>query len=294
MRQNKLYDNIPIIMVTAIGDNETFKESFNAGADDFVPKPINDVVLISRLTSQLEKHHMYQTLLEQSRFSAMDEVISMLAHQWRQPLGVINALTNNIRTKMELDSFKKSDITESFDKIESNLEQLSKMINDFKNSFSSIQTKECTSLVLTIDEVLELHQDKIANLHIKVNKKVEAIDSFLLAKQAIIQALAHLLKNCFDSFERCKVENPTIEISLKKVNNKVLLAMSDNGEGISEVNLPFIFEPYFTTKTERNGKGLGLYSAKQLVENQLMGELTLNSHNQKTAAEITITLDNLC
>lgn len=294
IRQNRRYDAIPIIMVTAIDDNETFKESFHVGADDFIPKPINDVVLMSRLKSQLEKNQMHQTLIEQSRFSAMDEVISMLAHQWRQPLGVVNAIANNVRTQIELGGIDKKNIFNAFDKIEKNLDELSRMINDFKNSFTSKQKKECTNLSHTISEVLKLHETTIKKLHIDVTTDININTNYTLPKQAVIQVLAHIIKNCFDSFKRSKVDKPAIHIALHKIQGKAALTITDNGEGISEANLPFIFEPYFSTKDEKNGKGLGLYFAKQLAEKQLLGDLLVNSENNKTKATVIISLDQSC
>ncbi len=294
IRQNRHYDAIPIIMVTAVDDNETFKESFQVGADDFIPKPINDVVLISRLKSQLEKYQMHQTLIEQSRFSAMDEVISMLAHQWRQPLGVINAIANNVRTKIELGGLNKEDVFEAFNNIEVNLEELSKLINDFQKSFSSQQKKECTNLAQTIHEVLKLHESTIKKLGIQIKTDISISESYILPKQAVVQVLAHIIKNSFDSFSRFDVEHPTINITLTMTEGYAVLAISDNGNGISEADFPFIFEPYFSTKEEKNGKGLGLYFAKQIAEKQLLGALTVTSDSRNTTATVTISLDQLC
>lgn len=294
LKNNPKYSNIPLIMVTATDDNETFKESFAVGADDFIPKPINDVVLLSRLRSQLDRYQMYKTLVEQSRFSAMDEVISMLAHQWRQPLSVINAITNTLRTKIELDAIKPSELEVGFDKIEMNTDELSEMINTFKNSFSSSQEDTCTDIPYTLDEVCELHKIKIKELGITVNKEIQTITPVLLARHSLIQSIAHLLKNCFDSFERDPIDKPTITLSLKEENGKARIIIEDNGAGISKENMPHIYEPYFSTKIEKNGKGLGLYFAKQLATVQLNGSLHIVSKPGKTQASITITMGSLC
>ena len=294
IRDNRRYDTIPIIMVTAVDDNKTFKESFEVGADDFVPKPINDVILLSRLRSQLEKHQMHKTLIEQSRFSAMDEVISMLAHQWRQPLSVINAITNTVRTKIQLESISSSEVEKAFNKIEANTDELSQMINSFKTSFTSSHSKSCTDISYTINEVCELHKVRIGELHINVVKDIDKIPSSILARQALIQVTAHLLKNCFDSFQRQQVESPTIYLSLKQRGENVLLTIEDNGQGISEKDMPFIYEPYFSTKIEKNGKGLGLYFAKQLASKQLLGSLQISSQSGKTEAIVTIKMGELC
>lgn len=294
IRENRHYDTIPIIMVTAVDDNDTFKESFEVGADDFVPKPINDVILLSRLRSQLEKHQMHKTLIEQSRFSAMDEVISMLAHQWRQPLSVINAITNTVRTKMQLESINSSEIEKAFNKIETNTEELSQMINSFKTSFTSSHSKSCTDISYTINEVCELNKDQITRLNINVVKDIDNIASSILARQSLIQVTAHLLKNCFDSFKRYEVEKPTIYLSLKERGDNAILTIEDNGHGISEEDMPYIFEPYFSTKIEKNGKGLGLYFAKQLAIKQLAGSLQITSVPEKTQVTVTIKIGDLC
>ena len=294
IRENKSYDTIPIIMVTAVDDNDTFKESFEVGADDFVPKPINDVVLLSRLRSQLEKHQMHKTLIEQSRFSAMDEIISMLAHQWRQPLSIINTITNTVRTKIMLQGIQPTDLENYFNKIEANTEALSQMINSFKTSFSASHSVSCTDISYTINEVCELNKKSIDDLGIKMVLEIDSLDSMMLAKQSLIQVISHLLKNCFDSFSRTSVDNPTIEISLKKNAETMTLTINDNGEGISENDMKHIYEPYFSTKREKNGKGLGLYFAKQLAIKQLDGSLVIHSKPGETLAVVSIKSGDLC
>lgn len=294
IRENPDYDTVPIIMVTAVDDNSTFRESFNAGADDFVPKPVNDVILLSRLKSQLEKQQIHKTLVEQSRFSAMDEVISMLAHQWRQPLSIINAIANTVRTKVQIGSIKGSEITAAFDKIENNTEELSEMINSFKTSFSSLESKSCTDIATTIHEVCKLHQEKIRGLQIELIQDINGFSPCMLIRQSLIQVTAHLLQNCFDSFERFEIKRPMIYIKLKEQKERLVLTISDNGNGIKEEDKPYIFEPYFSTKMEKNGKGLGLYFAKQLATKQLEGSLEITSELGATQAKVTIKKGELC
>ncbi len=294
IRSQSIYDTIPIIMVTANDDNETFRKSFKVGANDFISKPINDVVLLSRLASQLEKQQMHKTIISQSRFSAMGEVISMLAHQWRQPLGVINAISTNIRIKMELDIAKKTDIRHAFDDIEQNLDQLSLLITNFKSSFGSTQKNSCTDITNTIHDVLRLHKQHIQELDINLTTAIESVKPSNLAKQAIIQVLVHLLTNCFETFTQNSIENPSIHISLVSQDDFYKLIIKDNGAGISEKDLPFIFDPYFSAKSEKNGKGLGLYFAKQLTIQQLDGSLTITSNEEGVEASVLIKIGALC
>lgn len=294
IRDNPRYNNIPIIMVTAVDDDTTFKESFNAGADDFVPKPINDVVLVSRLKSQLEKHQMRKTLIEQSRFSAMDEIISMLAHQWRQPLSIINTISNTVRTKVQLGSLEETDIEVAFDKIENNTEALSRMIDSFKGSFSSSESKSCTNIATTINEVSILHEAQIKELNIELIQEITPLAPCMLRSQSLIQVMAHLLQNYFDSFECFHTIRPTIFIKLKEFNESIVLTITDNGNGIKDEDRPYIFEPYFSTKNEKNGKGLGLYFAKQLATKQLEGSLKISSQLGSTQAKVTIKKGDLC
>jgi two-component system, sensor histidine kinase and response regulator len=293
IRSNKAYDNIPIIMVTEKDDNQTFKESFNAGADDFIPKPINDVILLARLRSQLEKYHMQKSLVGQSRFSAMDEIISILAHQWRQPLGVINSISNTIRTKMELETATNKDYTESFDQIEHYLGELSTMINSFKTSFGSNESVACIDIEKTIKDVVDFNYETLNSANIKVNLDTTHQLSRKISKQALVQVLAHLIHNSIN-FAKPKEENPTITISLTQEGAKTTIIIEDNGTGIDEETLPFIFDPYFSTKLEKNGKGLGLYFARQLVSQQLKGTLNISSENQSTKAVIEIEKLELC
>lgn len=288
------YDQIPIIMVTANNDNDTFKKSFEAGADDFLSKPINDVKLIARLTSQLQRRQLQQTLVQQSRYSAMDEMVSMLAHQWRQPLSLINTLSNTIRTRIQLESITQDEIDKSLENIEDHIGSLSTMIDNFKDHFTATESSECTDIQELIQQVLSLRKEVITKLHIKVIVDIPQIAYVVLKRQALIQVLVNLLNNAIESLMQNPVNEPSITIKVEQNPSVTTLILTDNGQGISEADMPHIYEPYFSTKREKNGKGLGLYFSKQLANEQLQGNLEIFSSQGKTSCYVTIKNEKLC
>ncbi len=289
IRGQNQYDTIPIIMVTANDDNQTFSDCFQAGADDFLSKPINPIVLQVRLEAQLQKREIQKVLVEQSRFTAMDEMISMLAHQWRQPLTHINSVTNTIRTRLMLGDVPKEDLESSLEKVETYVTNLSDMISHFKDNFTSSETASCIDIKTLIQEIMIILEKPLLahNIHVTIHSDPN-LPKLRLKRQAVLQVLVNLITNAIDSFMRHSVADAQIHLWVHYSHTCLDIIIEDNGAGISQEDLPHIFEPYFSTKEEKNGKGLGLYFAKQLANEQLNGNLDIRSKTAKTKAHLSI------
>lgn len=291
LRAQSVYDDIPIIMVTANNDDETFIECFKTGANDFLSKPINPTILEVRLSAQLQKRQMQQSLIQQSRFSAMDEIISMLAHQWRQPLTHINSVASTIRTRLMLQEVPTEELEDALAKIETYVFNLSKSISNFQENFSTNDHPSCTDLQKLVNESRLTLEKLLTKNGITIKEHYDKnIPELLCNHRTLLQVFINLLTNAIESFERHPVENPTISLWFHYSHNLLDLIIEDNGQGIDEKDIPYIFEPYFTTKEEKNGRGLGLYFSRQLVVEQLNGTLELRSNASKTKAHIAIDL----
>jgi len=90
-----------------------------------------------------------------------------------------------------------------------------------------------------------------------------------------------------NAFEAMQPEGGKLTISTKQKNNSVVIKFADTGPGIPEEILNKLFKPFFTTKAE--GTGLGLFSCKQIIENELGGKIEIESKPGKGAV-ITIVL----
>jgi len=282
IRSNQKYDQIPIIMVTATDDDESLKRSFDLGAVDFVRKPVNQVELIARLNTILQSQEKDSFIMQHSRFDAMEEIIGMLAHQWRQPLSIINAIISTIQTQQELNALNKDQLNNSLDSIVNHTNELSAMITTFREFFKSDVAPTLSNPNEAICESLRLVQESIEHEHVAVHLDLGDLEPVFYVQNLLTQALTNVLINAKEAHLRKEVENPTIIIRSFKQKGKINVLIEDNAGGIAKDVIGYIFEPYFTTKTEKNGKGLGLYLAKTILTQQLNGNISVSSQDGKT------------
>ncbi len=285
---NPRYSHVPIVMVTATDDDETLKKSFELGAVDFVRKPVNQVELIARITTILESQEKDEFIIQHSRFDVMEEIIGMLAHQWRQPLSIISAIVGGLQTKKELAILSDEDLKNSLKNINNHTNQLSQMITTFREFFKTDDAPSLTSPNDAILEARELMKEDLQQNHIKLTLELADMEPVFYTQNLLIQVLTNLIVNSRESFERNQIRTAA-EITIRSFtqNNKINILVEDNAGGIEKGVIEHIFEPYYSTKDEKNGKGLGLYLAKSIVSRQLKGNISATSQNDKSKFLIT-------
>lgn len=282
IRSNQKYNQIPIVMVTATDDDDTLKKSFDLGAVDFIRKPVNKVELIARLTTTLQSQEKDSFILQHSRFDAMEEIIGMLAHQWRQPLSIINAIISTIQVQQELDILNKDELSSSLQEIVKHTGDLSSMITTFREFFKSDSTPKLANPNEAIYSSLKLVQESIEQEKIAIVLDLGDLQPVFYTQNLLTQVLTNVLTNAKEAHLRNKTHSPTITISTFKQNNKVKVLVEDNAGGIAKDTIDFVFEPYFSTKIEKNGKGLGLYLTKTILTQQLNGNISVTSQGDKS------------
>ncbi len=250
-----------------------------------------NTVLEQRVEEEIEKNRTQeQMMMQQTRMAQMGEMISMIAHQWRQPLAAISATTNtlilkNTSGKHEVDLFDNR-----LNRIADYSQHLSTTIDDFRNFFKKDKKREETTFEAVMENVLGIIQISLENKNIKVvtdfryNKRVKIYAGEL--KQVIL----NLIKNAEDAVLETRVKDPEIRLYTSEENGSIVLRVEDNGGGIDEAIMEKIFDPYFSTKEAKDGTGLGLYMSKIIVEEHCGG--TLSVKNSSSGAVFTIAMEN--
>ena len=260
------------IMVDDINQKQQDIESLNKNLLDQVKVEVEK-------SRQKDKH-----LIEQSRLAQMGEMISMIAHQWRQPLAAISATSGTLVVKARLNNIDKESVLELSKNISEYSHHLSSTINDFRDFFKSNKDKQNITYDSLIKDVLNIVEESIINKNITIVKNLTSKVVFDTYSNEIKQVILNLIKNAEDILIENKVENPTIIIDTK--DN--MLSISDNGGGVPNKIIGKIFDPYFTTKPNTDGTGLGLYMSKTIIEEHCDGKLSVL--NSKNGAVFTIIL----
>ena len=229
-------------------------------------------------------------LMRKSRLSQMSEVVSMIAHQWRQPL-------NNLSLVMQLliSQYKRGTLDDNaleYFKVNSQkqIDQMSNTIDDFRDFFKVENETSIFDLKETISNILEMIEPIFKNHHINIHFHYDQEERYSVDgyANALSQAIINIVNNAKDALNERDIKDKRIDIWLKKEEKRITIRIKDNAGGIDEDILGKIFDPYFSTKKERNGTGLGLYMSRTIIEEKMAGSIVVT--NQDNGAEFVIDL----
>ena len=244
--------------------------------------------LQEKVKEEEEKNRLTREMMQQqSRLAQMGEMISMIAHQWRQPLTAITATTTTLHLKARNNNLDPQNVVTLANRINELSQHLSATINDFRNFFKTNNHKQHTDFERILTSVLNIIESTLRSHHIELNiiKKGE-VSSLFTYENELKQVILNLIKNAEDALLDKDVSNPRITIEIEGSTCTV----KDNAGGIPEHILPKIFDPYFSTKIKKDGTGLGLYMSKIIVEDHCKGKLLVN--NDKEGAVFKIILNS--
>ena len=246
--------------------------------------------ITARKEMEKELHLKEEMMLAQSKQAAMGDMIAMIAHQWRQPLAVVGMNINNVKVSLELDGeVSNADLNKCANSVSKQILQLTKTIDDFRNFFKPEQLKENITIEDALDGSLDIIGTSLRNSNITLNIQNNSKSSLNINKSSLIQVLLSIIGNAKDVLLAKEPLEATINISLSETKEAVSISICDNGGGIPESIIDKIDQPYFTTKKELNGTGLGLYISRTIIKKHLGGTLTW--HNEEHGACFVITLN---
>jgi signal transduction histidine kinase len=230
-----------------------------------------------------------RALMQQSRLAQMGELLNMIAHQWRQTLAAISSTANSLILKTTLDKYDKDFFTLRLENIANYSQHLSATVDDFRNFFKSHKEKREITLEEVCEDSLSIIEASIESKNIQIKRIYNANKKLSTYPSELRQVVLNLLKNAEDVLVERKVQNPRITISTANYDkNRFELVIKDNAGGISKKILDKIYDPYFTTKDEKNGSGLGLYMSKIIIQEHCNG--TLKVSNDAEGAVFTVSL----
>jgi|GEM_PF-970410 len=229
-------------------------------------------------------------LMVQSRLAMMGELINMIAHQWRQPLNSLGGMVTNLKLGQALGRLTPEKLDRELNRMEELINYLSSTISDFRNFYKESKLKEPVLITKIVDDSLSIALLSLRERGIKVITRYECKREVEVYVNELKQVILNILKNGEDILITRKVKHPFIEISTYQKGTQCVIEIKDNGGGIKSEIIDKIFEPYFTTKEEKNGTGLGLYMSKIIVERHLRGSLTAENWNRGAIFKISLNL----
>ncbi|MDD2895130.1 MAG: PAS domain-containing sensor histidine kinase [Aliarcobacter sp.] len=218
----------------------------------------------------------------EKKFKSLNELIQNISHQWKQPLSTISIIASGIKLQKELNLYNESNLDEDMNKIVEITNYLSNIINNFDDiAFENLE--KSYSICQLMSEILHDMKKVLVKNNIKIITDYRVDDKIYIEKLKFSEAIRNILNNSIDAFRENNVTNRVIIIKTESIDNHLNLNIKDNAGGIDENILPKILEPYFTTKHQSQGTGLGLTNAyKTIVE---MHKYLLSFNNCETTFE---------
>ena len=310
LKENHYSKDVPVIFISAMDDIRDKVKAFNVGGIDYITKPFEPEEVLARISTHVslrslqtemfkqnvilkelmkKQQEQEQMMIEQSKMAAMGEMISAIAHQWRQPLNILALYIQDMNG-----AYEANEIDEKYvDKIVSNsmkqINFMSSTIDDFRNFFTPNKEKENFSIIEQLTKTIDLlrPQLKAHNIVIELDNDDCKVWGYPNEFQ---QVALNLINNAKDAIlenqQKNNELNGLITIEGKEDGSNYKISFCDNGGGIEQSILHKIFEPYFTTKFPKNGTGVGLYMVKEIIGRHYNGSVTVA--NKENGAEFTI------
>ena len=288
------------VMIDTLEESKKDLKHLALNLEKEVEKKTKELQLINKNLQKIvnekvtEVREKDKALVQQSKLAAMGEMIGAIAHQWRQPL---NSLAINLQMLEDIAEDGKCDEAFLEEFIEKNMQTIkfmSQTIDDFRNFFRTDKQAERFNTKEMIEKTINLQRAQLQNHNITIHTDLE--DGYVKGfKNEFMQVILNLISNAKDVLvEKMEQESSfkgEIYVQNKVKDGKVIIKVADNGGGIPQEIQERIFEPYFTTKEEGKGTGMGLYMVKGIID-KMDGEIEAYNQNDGAVFVIRLKEDN--
>jgi len=313
VRENNNTIDLPVIVLSGEATPDLIREALKKGANDYLSKPfvIEELILrvdlwieyyknkkeladktveLKKINENLKKmvqeevkknREKDKLLILQSRHAQMGELLSIISHEWMQPINAISSIASIIQLSIFQKDINEEFCEESAIKIKKYVGTLNEIMNNFKNFFKPHTRTTVTNFEKITRSALSLLESYIQKTETKINTDIINVEDFETYENEIVQVVVNIIKNAIEAYGENKEK--VIDITV----DKKTLVIQDYAGGIPEDLEKDIFEQYFSTKGNK-GTGIGLYISKIIIEDHCKGKI--KAENVNGGARFTIML----
>lgn len=236
--------------------------------------------LALRVKEEVNKNRQKEKILiQQSKLAAMGEMLGAIAHQWRQPLNHISLLLHFVRDMFISGKLDANSMRQYTDEAKAQIEYMSQTIDDFRNFYQPSKDKAEFELMGAIEGATQIVKHQF--LHHGISLHVRGDDCRISGyENELKQVVLNILSNAKDAIllkSKDDALSGEVILTCKPLENEVIVTICNNGGNISDEVMERMFEPYFTTKFETQGTGIGLYMCKTIVETNMQGRIEVEN-----------------
>jgi len=253
--------------------------SFEFQESDYIMLIARDIT--ERLTQKEELERHRAMAIYKNRMAAVGEMVANIAHQWRQPLSSLNLMLSNLEDAHETNTLDDVYFDKQILKSRNVIQKMSLIIDEFRYFFNPKGQKEYFDIEESLKQVEDMLHDRmrIESVYLEILPEENLGEVFGYPNQ-LSQVLLNLLSNALDAFgdtsnSEAIGTSKRIKVGVNDNGERIELKVTDNAGGIENDKLSKLFEPYFTTKSDQGGTGIGLYMSKMIVESKFSGEISV-------------------
>lgn len=292
-----------IIESAGIGEQQFFQWTFLRKDGKEFPAEVslknlhlnNEQLLLMSIRDISKRTTAEQQLRQAQKMAAMGEMLSAIAHQWRQPLNTLSTYILSLQSAYYNGMVNKDFVEKLVTRADSQIQFMSKTIDDFRHFFKPSKNKEEFKLAEAVENAIKLLEPSFRQTGIDISyPSAETFDKVTVYgyQSEFAHVIVNILSNAKDAIISRSAEEPECDkgiiIDFQDGEKSVNITIEDTGKGIPRHVSAKIFDPYFTTKGTASGTGIGLYMAKTIVENEMNG--SISASNGKVGAVFTINL----
>jgi two-component system, sporulation sensor kinase A len=252
LKKEKYIENFEATFITKYGKSMIIYITMN-----LMPNQKEILLIIKNFT-------LLKLIELEKKFESLNELVKNISHQWKQPLNNISIIASGINVQKELNIYDDSNLQQDMNKIIETTNNLSSIINNFDVIvFENLE--KSYSICQIMDEIIHSMREDFSENKIKIITDYKVDSKIYIDKIKFSEAISNILNNSIEAFIDSHINNKIIFIKTQSINNHLNLNIQDNAGGIEEEILPKILEPYFTTKHQSQGKGLGLSTAYKTI-----------------------------
>jgi len=227
-------------------------------------------------------------MIYQSKQAKIGEMVGNISHQWKQPLNSINLILMNLYDDYVLQELSEKDFKDTIDRLMKIVENMSGTIKDFTDFLKPNREKTEFDLKESVHLALNLMEASIKQNEISLVLNLEEGLQLWGYQNEFSHVLFNILNNARDAIAESEPAEKRIQIKGLHVEEGILLEICNTGNQVPAEIIGRLFEPYFTTKGEKDGTGIGLYISKIIVEQRMKGTIQMENREDGVCCRIWI------
>ncbi len=272
----------PILIMTALDDLESINQAYDAGATDFVTKPINWVILVQRVRYMIrsvqimnDQKQLQAELQQAQKLEAVGTLVGGLAHDFNNLMHVILGSAELMRMNHPDIERSSGELTDIIDAVARGSKLVRQLLTYSRKIKSEKRPIRLNDRVRQIETLLQRTIPKMIEIECRLGDDIHMVNADSVQMEQVLINLAINAKDAMPDGGRLIIETANVDDraalgpppSAPGPLGWVRLSVSDTGHGMELNTRKHVFEPFFSTKAPGKGTGLGLSMVHGIVQN---------------------------